>query len=173
MALGRLDDAWKAASRSTALCQQVHGDKGPLIANCHTTLGWIRKAQGRLDEAEAFFLSALDMYTQSHGDVEEKAVALHNYAAILKSKGDYPSAVSVMKQAVDLLRTMPDASHLLARSLFYLSTYQRDQSGHATNNKLEDEAFSLYKKHVGDSVTKAQAKLTKSDYDNLLIFYFR
>lgn len=61
--------------------------------SCHTTLGLIRKAQGRLDEAEAFYLSALDIITRSQGDVEEKAVALHNYAAVLWDKGNKSDAM--------------------------------------------------------------------------------
>lgn len=76
-------------------------------------------------------------------------------------------------QAVKMLRKIPDANHLLARSLFYLSTYQRDQPGHTAHRKLEDEAFDLYKKQVGGTVTKSQAELTMVDYDNLLAHYFR
>lgn len=76
-----------------------------------------------------------------------------------------------MKQAVEMLRELPDAKHLLASSLFYLSIYKREE-GDDTNRSDEDEAFKLYDEHVRN-VAEDRSSLSIKDFDNLLVHYYR
>lgn len=76
-----------------------------------------------------------------------------------------------MKQAVDMLRKLPDAKHFLARSLFYLSMYKREQ-GDNTSRSDEDEALKLYKEHVRNGA-EDHSGLSIEDFDNLLVHYYR
>jgi competence transcription factor ComK len=75
-----------------------------------------------------------------------------------------------METAVKMLRTLPDAGHALARSLFYLSKFRDADDGAAQENAKE--AFMLYKKHVAVT-SKALADMTFQDFDNLLVHHYR
>ena len=76
-----------------------------------------------------------------------------------------------MKQAVDILRKLPDAKHLLARELFYLGVYKMEL-GDDTNRSDQAEAFKLYYEHV-PNVAKDSSSLSIEDFDNLLVHYYR
>ncbi|TXC09735.1 hypothetical protein FocTR4_00005961 [Fusarium oxysporum f. sp. cubense] len=84
---GQLDEAWDAAVKSTELLKQSYSLKSPRIGDCHTTLGNIRLLQGNLQEAEIFLHQALDIRVEACGEHEETALAMHNYARILKELG--------------------------------------------------------------------------------------
>lgn len=62
-------------------------------ASCYTTLGKIRSSQGRLEDAEPLFLKALDIRTKFHGQHELTSLALHNYAIVMKQKGQVREAM--------------------------------------------------------------------------------
>lgn len=75
-----------------------------------------------------------------------------------------------MEAAVQMLRGLPDASHILARSLFALSQFQDAKNAIVQNNA--QEAFQLYCKHT-KAAPKMMMDMTLQDYDNLLVFHYR
>ncbi|KAF5659417.1 tetratricopeptide repeat-containing protein [Fusarium circinatum] len=85
--MGQLEEAWDVAVKSTELLKQSYTLKSPRIGDCYTTLGNIRLLQGNLQEAETFLLQALDIRVEACGEHEETALAMHNYARILKELG--------------------------------------------------------------------------------------
>ncbi len=70
-----------------------------------------------------------------------------------------------------MLRKLPDAKNILARSLFYLSIYQSTQGSDECRENAE-EASSLYHEHMGDSAS-GSTSLTTDDFDNLLVHNYR
>jgi tetratricopeptide (TPR) repeat protein len=118
MAQGNFKEAWKAATESADVCKQVHAPEGLLMSvyvpvcrsgssynllfwprltcascSCITTLGKIRLCERNHDHAEVLLLKALEMRTKTQGASEETALALHNYACVLESKGSLPEAM--------------------------------------------------------------------------------
>jgi hypothetical protein len=79
-----------------------------------------------------------------------------------------------MEQAVSILRQLPDSTHVLARSLFYLSCFQIQQDNASTGGKGNlKEALSLYRRYLGLSEGKSLDGLVTMDFDNLLVHYLR
>jgi tetratricopeptide (TPR) repeat protein len=116
MAQGNFEEAWKAATESADVCKQVHAPEGLLMSvyvtvcrscssndvwlrltcvscSCITTLGKIRLCQRNYDHAEVLLLKALEIRTKTQGVSEETALALHNYACVLESKGSLLEAM--------------------------------------------------------------------------------
>ncbi|KAI1873593.1 hypothetical protein JX265_005215 [Neoarthrinium moseri] len=172
IALGKFDQAWEAAMKSTELIIQVYGLGSPMVADCYATLGRIKKHQMQLEEAEELLLKALDIQTNVAGCSRDTAAALHHYATILKAKQDYTKALSVMEQAVDMWRKLSEAKNCLARSLYYLSCFQGEGDDPKRSN-LRAEAYLLYTEHVGKAQAKEEQKLNYSDFDNMVPHYER
>ncbi|ENH69796.1 hypothetical protein FOC1_g10009296, partial [Fusarium oxysporum f. sp. cubense race 1] len=156
---GQLDEAWDAAVKSTELLKQSYSLKSPRIGDCHTTLGNIRLLQGNLQEAEIFLHQALDIRVEACGEHEETALAMHNYARILKELGRTKDAL------------LPDSKGILARSLYYLSRYQMGEDPIELSKKNEEQAFQLYYEHRGH--VENHSSLQAKDFDDLLIAYNR
>lgn len=168
---GQLDEAWDAAVKSTELLKQSYSLKSPRIGDCHTTLGNIRLLQGNLQEAEIFLHQALDIRVEACGEHEETALAMHNYARILKELGRTKDALRFCKQGVEMLRRLPDSKGILARSLYYLSRYQMGEDPIELSKKNEEQAFQLYYEHRGH--VENHSSLQAKDFDDLLIAYNR
>lgn len=77
-----------------------------------------------------------------------------------------------MKQAVGIARKLPDSKHVLARSLYYLSEYQKEERDTEAVDHL-DEAIQLYTQHMGSGKAKIGKELQFSDFDSLLVCYQR
>ncbi|KAH6650348.1 P-loop containing nucleoside triphosphate hydrolase protein [Chaetomium tenue] len=164
--IGRLDEAWEAAVKSTELCKQVHDPESVVLSNCYTTLGRIRRLQECLGDAESYCLKALDIRQKLYGQHEATALALHNYARVIKMKGHTEDAIKFQEQAVAMLRTLPNSERALARAMFYCSSYQREQ-GRTVDEEADNEAFRLYHKHA-DTKAKKLKDLTMEDFDDLI-----
>lgn len=92
-------------------------------------------------------------------------------AAWARLKGTSPADTfprTIAKQGVDMLRRLPDAKCILARSLFYLSTYEGEPGQH-----YMDEALELFCMHHGVETETVHTPLTSQDFDNLLVHYYR
>ncbi|KAK0667514.1 disease resistance protein RFL1 [Cercophora samala] len=164
--MGSLDEAWEAAIKSTELCQQVHDPESVVLSNCYTALGRIRRLQNRLDDAESYCLKALDIREKLYGQHEATALALHNYARILKMKGLTENAINFQEQSVAILRGLPNSERALARAMHYYVVYQQNR-GRPVDEEAEKESLRLYQKHAGIN-TKDQKDVTTRDFDNLL-----
>jgi len=115
-ALGGIDrtlGAYAAADRGyrTALAeiQRHFGPRDRYIAGVFNDLGVLRKAQGRYDEALAFYRRALPLVPR--GDRHALATLAHNLGGIEHARGNYARAEPHARRSVRLRTALVGAAH--------------------------------------------------------------
>jgi serine/threonine-protein kinase len=113
---GRLDDAAKGYLAAKEILVHLGGEGYAYIAVALSDLGGVRRAQGRLDEAEALGAQALALADKTYGKESEKYIDFEDeYARTLAARGDYTAARAHAEHAVAVLRKVsgPDAAPTL------------------------------------------------------------
>jgi len=148
-ALGGIDrtlGAYAAADRGyrTALAeiQRHFGPRDRYIAGVFNDLGVLRKAQGRYDEALAFYRRALPLVPR--GDRHALATLAHNLGGIEHARGRYARAEAPARRAVVLrTRAFGLRHHLVAADVAALAAIVEGR------NRL-GEAARLYERAIAD-----------------------
>lgn len=99
-----------------ALTLRTHGNHdGPTTLRAETTLGVLRRVEGKLDEAEAILRANLTRWTEAHGENHEGSIeTLNNLALVLKDRGDAESiqeSTEFLTRAVELQREVLAPTH--------------------------------------------------------------
>lgn len=111
--LARLQGAYAEADRGyqRALVQarRALGDRDPILATIHNNLGVLRKAEGRYDEALAFY--KLVAARLSARDRENQATLAHNLGGIEHARGNFTRAEPHARRSVRLRESVHGARH--------------------------------------------------------------
>lgn len=104
------------------------------------SVGRLLKLQGRLDEAEPFFIDELDMCRQAYGGADQRTCsAVCDLAAVLKARGKYASAEPLLAEALASCRSELGPTHdTTTRALNSMASFLR------TTGRLR-EAEPLYR----------------------------
>ena len=129
---GRYEEAGVHATRSLELARLLYGESSYRTIDAETSLAQIRRAQGRLDEAEAWARRALKDYIPvKPGPDFGRAYQVAEVAWVLYKKKRYVETVAEIKNAMEILEQAGDpdhpyiasTQHLLGESLIKLGKY--------------------------------------------------
>jgi serine/threonine protein kinase/tetratricopeptide (TPR) repeat protein len=97
---------------------------------------------GRPEEAEPFLNEALRVYRPSH-DVAQRAGAMLLLASVRRAAGAYDDARSLLEQAIESLRPLPDQVLLLGNALNSLAVLERTRNNPARAVELYRESLAV------------------------------
>ncbi len=124
--LGQFDQAQRLLERSLATNREIHSPDHPAVLASLVGRARLLADLGRFDEAETAYLSALEGYRTSPGDlVREAALCRFHLAELYLLVGRYEESEPLFASALDGLSAAPDAreSELAAAITGFSSLY--------------------------------------------------
>ncbi len=172
-ALGDLAEAERRYAQSVRIREKVYGQDSAGVATALERLGRVVVDQGRAAEAEAIFLRELKIWRDTVGEHAIAADAYAGLGAVNALRGDYPTALSYYRSAVQRLASQT-AAQAAARSVIAADIKRhreifiglaraaagaRRQPG-ADQAALMDETFVAGQRAWATSAASALAKMT-------------
>jgi len=144
--LGQFEQAQRLLDQSLETNRAIHSPEHPAVLASLVGRARLLADLGRFDEAEASYLSALDGYLGSTGDVSrDAALCRFHLADLYVLMGRYEEAEPLFSNALDGLSTAPDARDAeLAAAITGLSSLYWSQGRYEEAEPLLIRASAIY-----------------------------
>lgn len=166
---GNLAAADAAASEAADIVTDTQGLPPWWRAEVLTTIGEIRAAQGRMDDADNAFRAALILQQRLFGDTAPTAVTYLVFARVFTEQKLYPEAVRTFRLALDILRKDEVArSEVVVDQItpFVIAANAVAQANPGERAQLDAELFEasqlIGKSLVDDTVNRVAARLAQA-----------
>lgn len=157
---GRFDEAEERFRRAISLFGQSAGPSDPAGATAISNLAGVLRLRGRLREAEEAFDRALMRYAATVGKEHILyAAALNNRSLVALDRNEPALAAADQKQALEILRALPDCRDELAAALVNLAALYQKLSRAKEAESLLDEALRLFETELGTDTPHYHAAL--------------
>jgi serine/threonine-protein kinase len=164
----RLDEAEGFYLRSLALFELLVEPRHRSLGRLSFHLGNLRRAQGRLPEAETLLRRSVDILEQVESQGGEMAEILAALGLVLKDRGSYAEAASTLGRAIALLESSVAAEHpRLAVLLSSLATLHSELGRHDLSLPLFERAYRIREAAYGPRDPEALAILNNLGIDYL------
>ncbi|MCB9156005.1 MAG: tetratricopeptide repeat protein [Caldilineaceae bacterium] len=146
---GQVEETISNAKEALALLPEHHVEQ----AMAYSALGLIAVGQQKFDEAESYFLNALEI-RELHGEKRLIAWSLQNLAISIMHQAKFDAAIKYYEKALTLLRNLGDyANQAIVYMNIGLAYYQQGKVDNALKNY--DLANTIFIK-VGDKLNSAR-----------------
>ncbi len=166
---GNLAAADAAASEAAQIITDTEGLPPWWRAEVLTTIGEIRAAQNRMDDADSAFRAALILQQRLFGNTAPTAVTYLVFARVFTDQKLFPEAVRSYRLALDILRKDPVArAEVVVDQItpFITAANAYAQANPGERAKLDAELFEasqlIGKSLVDDTVNRVAARLAQS-----------
>jgi eukaryotic-like serine/threonine-protein kinase len=150
---GKLAEAERYYRQSLEIKRKALGNAHPSVTISLNNFGaFLAREMGRVDEGEAMTREALALDRQMFGDRHSYvAEGLRNLGVILRLKGDFAKADSVIQQSIDLDRALFGDVHGTVASGYNQLSLTRFQMGDdAGAIRIMRQALAVYSELLGD-----------------------
>ena len=164
---GEFDKAMTFAQRAIALLEKASGENHPHVAMAYNTLGEIYRAQNKFDQAQTTFQTALlRMRAAEKPEPSGETSILNNLALTFYGKGDFVTAVQLLKEVVAQRKEFVGEQHpLYAIGLLNLAEAYRQIGRFDDMEALMRQALAIEQKTSGPhSVQAAYCLNSLGDY---------
>ena len=122
-------------------------DQPEVRGELHLTLGLIKKEYWELDSARDHFHYALEIFRELHGENHPRTIYSSYNLGIVEGfkSGNEPATISIVRQAVDMMRLNDPQNENLPRMLLDLGEWLSYRGGYAEAESLLLEARTAYR----------------------------
>jgi serine/threonine-protein kinase len=146
-----LDEAAELLESARDTFRAANGAASPELASALSSLGAVRRAQGRLDEAESLHREALAIRRRIAPDDIDAAESMNNLASALLIEGRFDEAQPWLEEALQIRRAKLGAEHpLVAQSTDNLAVALSRKGDMSRAEPLYRAALELEKRLLGD-----------------------